>query len=448
MKVLFVSFPHHTHYFSMVPLASALRTAGHEVRVASHPDVTDQITAAGLTAVPVGTGPWYLDDPWAPDLFGQLLEEGSGLVQGFDFTGEDRSQWTHESLLALESLAVPALYASVSNDAMLDGLVDYARHWGPDLVVWEQHTFAGSVVARAVGAAHARLLHGMDITVRARQEFLRLNAELPPGTAQDPTAEWLGRVLERYAPGLGFAEEMVTGQWTVDITPPSSRYDLGLPTTGVRYVPHNGASVVPDWLRAPADKRRVCLTLGVSGELDTAFSFGEALDALAGVDAEIVATLGGASRDELGAVPDNVRLVDFVPLNDLLPTCAAVVHHGGIGTRSTAELHGVPQILLPYGWDTVAKARRVEELGYGLCLPAHELTADGLRAAVLRLLEEPSFAGAAAKVRAEILAEPTPNDLVLVLERMTAAARAPRTDARAPQTTDAAPSTATTVPLA
>ncbi|MFJ5999434.1 activator-dependent family glycosyltransferase [Streptomyces sp. NPDC092370] len=439
MKVLFVSFPHNTHYFSMVPLASALRTAGHEVRVASHPDLTDQITAAGLTAVPVGVTGWYVNDPWAPDLLGQILEEGSALVQGFDFTGEDRSQWTHESLLALEAVAVPALYASVSNDPMLDDLVAYARHWRPDLVVWEQHTFAGPVVARAAGAAHARLLHGMDITVRARQQFLRLNAALPPGTAQDPTAEWLGRVMDRYEPGLGFDEEMVTGQWTVDITPPSSRFDLGLPTVGVRYIPHNGASVVPDWLRAPAERPRLCLTLGVSGEIDHAsFSFAAVLDALADVDAEIVATLGAQAREDLGTVPGNARLVDFVPLNDLLPTCSAVVHHGGIGTRSTAELHGVPQILLPYGWDTVAKARRVEELGYGLCLPAHELTVDGLRAAVVRLLEEPSFTEAAAKTRAEILAEPTPNDIVPVLERMAASAR---------QTTEAPPSTATTAPL-
>ncbi|MEU8891664.1 activator-dependent family glycosyltransferase [Streptomyces sp. NPDC048442] len=425
MRVLFVSFPHGTHYFSMVPLASALRTAGHEVRVASHPDLTDQITSTGLTAVPVGVPGWYENDPHAPELLGQILEEGSDHVQDFDFTGEDRTQWTYESLLALESIAVPSLYASVSNDPMLDDLVAYARHWRPDLVVWEQHTYAGAVVARAVGAAHARLLHGMDITVRARQEFLRRTALLPAAAVQDPTAEWLGRVLRRYAPGLGFTEEMVTGQWTVDITPPGSRFDLGVATVGVRYVPHNGASVVPDWLRRPAERPRVCLTLGVSGELDHAgFSFGAVLESLADVDAEIVATLGGQGGAKPPAVPDNVRLVDFVPLNDLLPTCAAVVHHGGIGTRTTAELHGVPQVMLPYGWDTVAKARRVAELGYGLCLPASELTVEALRAALLRLLTEPSFTEAAAKVRAEILREPTPNDIVPVLERMTVAARA------------------------
>ncbi|WP_217245369.1 activator-dependent family glycosyltransferase [Streptomyces sp. AC602_WCS936] len=429
MRVLFVSFPHHTHYYSMVPLASALRTAGHEVRVASHPDITEQITAAGLTAVPVGTPDWYFNDPHAPELLGQVLEDGSGHVQGFDFTRDDPGQWTHESLLALENIAVAALYASVSNDGMLDDLVAYARHWRPDLVIWEQHTFAGAVAARAVGAAHARLLHGVDITVRARQEFLRQSATLP-GPVQDPTAEWLGRAVRRYAPHLGFTEEMVTGQWTIDITPPGSRLDLGLRTVGVRHVPHNGASVVPHWLRAPAERPRVCLTLGLSGELDHApFSVAALLDGLAGLDAEIVAALG-AQAELPGPVPENVRLVDFVPLNDLLPTCAAVVHHGGIGTRATAELHGVPQLMLPYGWDTVAKARRVAELGYGLYLPAADLTVEALRAAVERLLTEESFTKAADRVRAEILTEPTPNEAVDVLERLTAESTPRTTTAR------------------
>lgn len=40
-----------------VPLAWALRTAGHEVRVAARPPLTDSITRAGLTAVPIGRDP-------------------------------------------------------------------------------------------------------------------------------------------------------------------------------------------------------------------------------------------------------------------------------------------------------------------------------------------------------------------------------------------------------
>lgn len=56
MRVLLVSFPWKTHFFSLVPLGWALQAAGHEVRVASEPYLLDTITGTGLTAVGVGAG--------------------------------------------------------------------------------------------------------------------------------------------------------------------------------------------------------------------------------------------------------------------------------------------------------------------------------------------------------------------------------------------------------
>ncbi len=54
MRVLFVTLAASPHFFVQAPLAWALRAAGHEVRVASQPDLMDTITAAGLPATPVG----------------------------------------------------------------------------------------------------------------------------------------------------------------------------------------------------------------------------------------------------------------------------------------------------------------------------------------------------------------------------------------------------------
>jgi UDP:flavonoid glycosyltransferase YjiC (YdhE family) len=44
MRILFLICPSKTHLYAIAPLAWALRTAGHHVRVASQPDPT------GLTA--------------------------------------------------------------------------------------------------------------------------------------------------------------------------------------------------------------------------------------------------------------------------------------------------------------------------------------------------------------------------------------------------------------
>ncbi|MGW0815747.1 activator-dependent family glycosyltransferase [Streptomyces viridiviolaceus] len=416
MKVLFTSLAHHTHYYPLVPLAWALRTAGHEVRIASQPELTDVITGTGLTAVPVEWSLGHIEDL---GLLGRLHDEASAHVQGFDYAARGEHPWTWEQLLALENIMVPTLYGALNNDTMVDALVGFARSWQPDLVVWETFTLAGAVAARVTGAAHCRLVSGPDIGVRARKEFLRLAAGQEPEHREDPTAEWLERTLRRLGCDTGFDEDMVTGQWTVNTTPPSTQLALGLPTVQVRHVAYNGPSVVPDWLRADPGRSRVCVTLGSSAS-DVGVDLTGLLAGLADLDAEIVATVDEETRRAARHLPDNVRLVDFVPLNDLLPTCAAVVHHGGVGTKATAELHAVPQLILAFGWDTEVMGRGLEDIGAGICVPSADLSPDVLRKHVQRLITEPSFADGARRLQEELLATPSPNEVVPVLERLVA----------------------------
>lgn len=416
MKVLFTCMPHGTHLQPLVPLAWALRAAGHEVRVASQPELADAITAAGLTSVPVGTENWFMADPWAPELLGEILGAGgSEYVQNKNWAGP----WDHEYLLDLEQVMIPSLFASFNSDTMIDDLVAYARHWEPDLVIWEPLTMAGGVVATVVGCPHVRVVYGADVTIRARQQLLALNEELEPEHREDPTAEWLAAVLDRF--GRTYDETVRTGHLTVDVTPPSTRLDTDLPTLDVRYLPYNGKCTVPDWLAEPPRRPRVCLTLGISGELERAeVTLEDIVAGLADLDVEVVATLGKEYQDKLERVPDNTRLFEFVPMHDLLPTCDAVVHHGGVSTRATAEYHGVPQLMLAFGWDTIVKAQRNEDLGAGICLPAEQADVPSIRAAVQRLVDDPRFKAGAQKLRDELLAMPSPAAAVPELERLAA----------------------------
>ncbi|WFE63012.1 activator-dependent family glycosyltransferase [Micromonospora sp. WMMD714] len=430
MKVMLTCFAAPTHFYSLVPVAWALRTAGHEVRVVGPAELAETVTQAGLTAVAVERSGPTDADPRVYGLLGQAFPGSLDLVRDFDYTGQDPTAWTLPGLLELETVASSVMYATMNSDRLTDELVSYARQWQPDLVVWEMFTFAGAVAARVSGAAHARFVWGPDGALRARQEMLRLSRELPAAHRQDPTAEWLDGCLARY--GGRFDEEIVTGQWTIDITPPSMRLDVGVHTTGVRYVPYNGPAVVPDWLRTPPRRPRVCLTLGLTSRTDGqpvdtldevlgSVSLGDLLDAVRGLDAEIVATVDPAAVAGV-ELPDNVRAVGFVPLNDLLPTCSVVLHQGGSGTRSTAEVHGVPQLMLTDPWDAL-RGQAVERVRAGLTLDRGALTADVLRDSLERLLKDPVFTEGAARVRREVLAEPSPNDLVARLTELTGAHR-------------------------
>ena len=68
-------------------------------------------------------------------------------------------------------------------------------------------------------------------------------------------------------------------------------------------------------------------------------------------------------------LPDSVRHVDFVPFRWLLARSALLVHHGGIGSMSQALAAGVPQVIMPMGFDQFDNAVRVERLGVGGRLP-------------------------------------------------------------------------------
>ncbi|MFJ8584175.1 activator-dependent family glycosyltransferase [Streptomyces sp. NPDC093595] len=442
MRVLFATISEKTHMYSMVPLAWALTTAGHEVRVASSPALTDAITRTGLTAAPVGTD-HRMHDGFAAhqDLVARIYDarkrddrtEARALYrtlhtllenEATDWSEPNAERETWDSVLTKYRVGVEHMYR-VYNDGMVDELVELARAWQPDLVIWTPLTYAAPVAARVVGAAHARLLWSVDIYAAMRGVFLSLKEQQPPERREDPLAHWLTGHLARH--GSDFAEEVTTGQWTVDQTPGSVQLPLDVHRVPMRYAPYNGPSVEPAWVREPPARPRVFFTPGHSSAAVIGASYmpvQEILDAVDGLDIEFVAALPARETDAVLRVPDNTRVVDFVPLHTLVPSCSALLHHGGFGGWSAALLHGVPQFLLPVRFsDLWTKATLLDAQGGGAYLHASEVTAETLRAGPTRLLEDPSYRSGAARLRREMLAAPAPNDLVRTLEELTAASR-------------------------
>jgi glycosyltransferase (activator-dependent family) len=400
MRVLFAVNPEKTIFYTMVPLAWALRTAGHDVRVASQPRFATTITQAGLTAVPVGRD----RDRW--QVAGQKEELRAGLPAPYDAAVAEPASLDAETLVdGYERQAVR--WHKLDNFPIIADLVDYARHWQPDLVIWEPLTNAGAIAAKACGAAHARLLWSVDVFGVTRARLLALR---PP---KDPLRDWLGGYAE-------FTEDMVTGQFSIDLLPDSLAMPTDLHRVPMGYLPYGGPAVVPRWLWEPPHRPRVALTLGTTSTeqfAGYATDVPELLDALSTMDVEVIATVAPQTLD---TVPENVRAVGFVPLDALVSTCAAVVNHAGPGTLLTTARHAVPQLAVPWDFDEPELARRAGVQGAALVIRADTATGPAVRDGVHRLLHEPEFAGRAARLRDEILAMPTPNQIVPQLEELTA----------------------------
>ncbi|MFI9723677.1 nucleotide disphospho-sugar-binding domain-containing protein [Streptomyces sp. NPDC052396] len=428
MRVLFAIFPATAHLHPIVPLAWALQSAGHEVVVAAHegvvePDLHGNIAASGLTGLKLGTRDEF------PGRLGP--EQGEGKPDrpslALDHQGGDGWQYTRAVLGGMFSMHYPAEpEGGGDRRPVTDALVDFARAWRPDLVLWDPLMLPAPVAARACGAAHARLLWGMDNIGLIRRLTRQEIADPASSLTEDPWLPWLLPMLERY--GLDFHEEMLTGQWSLDLTPPRMQYPLGLTTVPLRRVPYSGSAPLADWLHSRPERPRVVLTLGVSRRRIfgnySGFPMREFFDSVSGLDLEVVATLNGGQLNEVGTLPDNVRALEYIPLNQVMPTSSAVIHHGGGGTFASAVAFKVPQLVVPLPmWDEAVRGRYVAERGAGLVADPEKLEVDQLRAQLVRLLEDPSFRDGTRDLHQDMLAAPAPREIIPLLERLTAECR-------------------------
>lgn len=91
-------------------------------------------------------------------------------------------------------------------------------------------------------------------------------------------------------------------------------------------------------------------------------------------------------------LPDGVRHFESIPYAWLLPRAAAFVHHGGIGSVSSALAAGVPQLVTPLILDQPDNAARLRGLGVAATLQPRAYRAPAAAAALERLLASPAVA--------------------------------------------------------
>lgn len=357
----------HGHLMQLVPLAWALRAAGHEVLVATPADFVPATTATGLPAAsvaePVSMARMISYDrsgapvAWTADAHGRTERSGRGFAR-----------------LAAHTLA---------------GTRALVRSWRPDLVVSEPTEYSGPLAAGEAGVPWLEHWWGLAIDPGYR---VAAESELAPELEE-----------------LGLAG--IPAPWRVlDVCPPSLQRP-GLPERGLmRYVPYNGNGAIPAWVHEPRSRPRVCVTLGSVLPQFVAPALARAVAALDGIGAEIVLAADPKVVADLGPLPDSVRAAGWLPLGVVLPGCDLSVHHGGPGSTWSSFVSGLPQLVLPGASDTPAYARAVAAAGAGEQLDAADL--DPFADACSRLLAEPSYRRAAGAVAREIASMPSPAEVV------------------------------------
>ena len=94
---------------------------------------------------------------------------------------------------------------------------------------------------------------------------------------------------------------------------------------------------------------------------------------------------------DLGEIPKNFIVKNYVPQTEVLKYTKLFITHGGMNSTHEGLYYGIPLILLPQSADQPIIARQVSNIGAGITLQMQSLTANQLLETVDHVLNHPSF---------------------------------------------------------
>jgi UDP:flavonoid glycosyltransferase YjiC (YdhE family) len=382
MRVLISSVAANGHLQPLLPLAEAMRGAGHEVAVATGPDAVPLAGAAGFAAFSVGANvaDWFVElgrrhptRPWEGLSTGQILQ-----------------------------FFMPRLFAEIGAAAALRDLIPLVETWRPDLIVYETFELAASLAGALAGVPTVH--HTIS--------------PLPPAEASQLTRSAMAPLWMTHGLVPDSSRDLC-----LDICPPSLRNPAAeapetvLPLRPVATTVQGAAS--PGWDTELPAGPLVHVTFGTQMQPEDDAVLMTLLEGLREEPVTLIVTVGPRNdSEELGRQPSNVRVVKYVPHGLLLPRCDAVVCHGGAGTMLAALSYGLPLLMVPLGSDQFINAELCRRRGVAHVLTARELSSAGARRSFRALLDDRSTDTAAREVAAEIAAMPSPSEVVRRLERL------------------------------
>lgn len=114
----------------------------------------------------------------------------------------------------------------------------------------------------------------------------------------------------------------------------------------------------------------------------------------------IVMSIGNKTEiSDLGNIPKNFIVKNYVPQTELLKYTKLFITHGGMNSTHEGIYNGVPLVVIPQSADQPVIAKQVESLGAGVKLQMQGLTADQLSESVEIVLNNPSCKEAALNLK-------------------------------------------------
>jgi MGT family glycosyltransferase len=400
-RFLFTVWPFAGHLHPSIAIAHGLQARGHDISFYTGSAVRSIVEEEGFTFFPFKkldeqrtTALASSEFPYTPSLWKRIR---TGRLQGIKFR-----EWLVDTI-PQQVEDIDEVSAQWHPDVLLCDLA----FWSPILVLREARKIPVGVLSVLAACA----LPGPDAPCwglgwpKPRTALMRFRSRFFGTVGRWVRSGFLknvNSVRKNYGlPALRYPVTEFAGQMPVYLVTSTREYDYNrhdLPPN-VQYVgpclwDNPGRSPAPDWLQQlPTDRPLIYATEATIGTNEPFLLKTTAL-ACKDLPVQVVMTTGKQRRPEdldLGALAPNVRVESYVPQSDLMPKTSVMVTVGGSGGVLAALKAGVPLVVVPTEWDRPENAQRVVEAGAGLRIAPSHCTPERLRAAIQRLLSEPSF---------------------------------------------------------
>jgi MGT family glycosyltransferase len=114
----------------------------------------------------------------------------------------------------------------------------------------------------------------------------------------------------------------------------------------------------------------------------------------------VVMSIGEKAQiSDLGEIPKNFIVKNYIPQTELLKYTKLFITHGGMNSTHEGLYYGVPLIVIPQSGDQPVIAEQVAKIGAGIKLNMQTLTETQLREAVEQVLNQPPLLKSVANIR-------------------------------------------------
>lgn len=367
----------HTDWGGFLKTAQALRARGHEVLWVSERPLAGPIASVGLPFAEIAHTGWLWPPPPAPDL--STLVPAEAVMLRYR---RALDTWLSEDLVGL---------------AVDDLLALAAERGRPDALVTDPFLSASAIAAEKLGIP-------LIVCGWIAQADLNEDSLFPVQKAL--AHESVGRI-ERLCARFGVQGVNFASGPTPSVLSPRLHIsyfnaawyqsDAGTILPQTQFAGGRAETPVtpaPGWLAAiPYDVPLAFITLGTIFTGDLGF-YSWAAQAAARAGLLPVIALGwnpiapGDKAQLKAALPAGARLLNYAPLDHVLPRCRLIIHHGGMGTTHAGVLHGLPQIAVPHAADQRGNARRIAQSLVGISLTAHDVKQGALLSGARALLTD------------------------------------------------------------